>query len=124
MPQTAFPAPRKKTRRLVLQPARAEQAPFALDRGRRTGGLKASFEIFPPISLLIGASLFLARPKSLAPAPIFGSARCNKPIMEANLYYAQAGLYGLFDLRFHVLSLLKYAFLHRFAVGLGCPRSF
>ncbi len=41
MPQTALPArfikpqaaPRKKTRRLVLQPARAEQAPFALGRG-------------------------------------------------------------------------------------------
>ena len=91
---------------------------------RQAGGLNASFVIFLPISLLIVASLVLARLKSLAPAPIFGSVRCNKPIMEANLYHAQAGLYGLFDLRSHVLNLLKYACLHRFAAGLGCPSSF
>jgi hypothetical protein len=91
---------------------------------RQAGRLNASFVIFPPISLLIVASLFSARLKSLTPAPIFGLARCNKPIMEANLYHAQAGLYGLFDLRSHVLNLLKYAFLHRFAAGSGCPSSF
>ena len=91
---------------------------------RHAGGLNASLVIFLPISLLIVASLVLARLKSLTPAPIFGLARCNKPIMEANLYHAQAGLYGLFDLRSHVLNLLKYACLHRFAAGLGCPSSF
>ena len=91
---------------------------------RQAGRLNASFVIFPPISLLIVASLLAARLKSLTPAPIFGLARCNTPIMEANLYHAQAGLYGLFDLRSHVLNLLKYACLHRFAVGLGCPSSF
>ena len=90
----------------------------------QAGRLNASFVIFPPISLLIVASLFSARLKSLTPALIFGLARCNKPIMEAKRYHAQAGLYGLFDLRSHVLNLLKYACLHRFAAGLGCPSSF
>ena len=91
---------------------------------RQAGRLNASFVIFPPISLLIEASLLAARLKSLTPAPIFGLARCNTPIMEANLYHAQAGLYGLFDLRSQVLNLLKYAFLHRFSAGSGCPSSF
>ena len=91
---------------------------------RLAGRLNASFVIFPPISLLIVASLLAARLKSLTPAPIFGLARCNTPIMEANLYHAQAGLYGLFDLRSQVLNLLKYAFLHRFSAGSGCPSSF
>ena len=91
---------------------------------RQAGRLNASFVIFLPISLLIVASLFSARLKSLTPAPIFGLARCNKPIMEANLYHAQAGLYALFDLLSHVLNLLKYAFLHRFAAGSGYPSSF
>ncbi|MDC0869695.1 ATP-binding cassette domain-containing protein [Paracoccaceae bacterium] len=59
---------------------------------RQAGRLNASFVIFPPISLLIVASLFSARLKSLTPAPIFGLARCNKPIMEANRYHAQAGV--------------------------------